>query len=112
MAHQHQQRPPPESLLPVMLDPVMLAEGRLKLSEYARGCRLAETRCPKYRHLLAATFRTPHGDWVRARNALMRPGWAPWWWDAIADPGAMRVWCRCHSWAMDLSDPAAPGLMR
>jgi hypothetical protein len=105
-------RPPAEALVPVMLDPVALDAGQIKLSEHARGCRLGEERCPKRRHLLAATFRTPGGVWVLARSGLGGPGWAPWWWDGIAEPAAMRVWCRCHSWTVDLSDFTAPHVVR
>jgi len=94
------------------LAPVMTEAARPKLSADARRNLLAELRCPKYRHLLAATVRTAWGPWVLARSGLSGPSWACWWWDAIAEPSTMRVWCRCHSWTVDLSDFTAPRLVR
>jgi predicted transposase YdaD len=97
-------RPPPDELLPVML-----VEGRAKLAAHAKPYA-TETRCPR-RHLLAATVRTAHGQWLLYRGGLLGQPWRTAWLDEIADPGAVNV--RCGScpggmvWLLDLTNPGA-----
>jgi hypothetical protein len=99
-------RPPAAELVSVM------TEGRPKLTAHARRNLLAEVRCPKHRHLLTATVRTAYGPWVLWRGGLFGPGWRCDWWDEIADVAALKAWCHCHSWTIDLSDSSDPRLMR
>lgn len=99
-------RPSADALLPIML-----TEGRAKLSAHARQHLLAEVRCPR-RHLLAAMIRTADVPWVLWRGGLFGQPWRTAWLDEIPDPASLPVRCgSCPAgmaWILDIADPAAP----
>src|SRR6266508_914078 len=111
----HETRPPAGSLASVMLDQGRLDQGKLRLSEWARRHLVGRTRCPRH-HLVAACVQTVDGVWGLAPTGLFGDDrWRAQWWDEIADPAAVRGWCRCpgrRSWTLDLTDFRNPRLVR
>jgi hypothetical protein len=106
-------RPPARELADAMLDQRWLNQGRLRLSELARRSLLGRARCRQHHHLLAACVQTTHGVWVLCPSGLFGDNrWGAWWWDEIADPTAVKVWCACRTWTLDLTDFRHPHLLR